>query len=305
MKKLLLMVMLGLFYGSQLAAVEFPGPLVKGEWLANNIDEVVVLDVRKNIKSFTDGHIPGAILVDVKEIRIERDINDKNITRMRPDPASFEKFMRAHGINSDSIVVLTHRGKTSGQVTGAARLYWHMKYFGFDRVTLLDGGNPSWVASLEDLVTEVDTVTPGNYVVGDEKPDMVATMEQVRAAMQDDAVTLIDTRELRYHVGLEKKDYVYANGHIPGSRNMPYKFLNPMKGGNRYFDRESYLSLLDSLRINTGDSLILYCNSGYEASSAWFVLREILGKQDVKLYDGSLHQWTQYETNPMTTRLAD
>ncbi|MGB5329028.1 MAG: rhodanese-like domain-containing protein [Gammaproteobacteria bacterium] len=305
MKKLLLLVMLGLFYGSRLSAAEFPGPLVKGEWLANNIDEVVILDVRKNIKSFADGHIPGAILVDVKEIRIEREINDRNMTRMRPDPASFEKFMRAHGINSDSMVVLTHRGKTSGQVTGAARLYWQMKFFGFDRVALLDGGNPSWVAALEDLVTEVDTVTPGNYVVGDEKPEMVATMEQVRSAMQDDAVTLIDTRELRYHVGLEKKNYVYAHGHIPGSRNMPYKFLNPMKGGNRYFDRESYLGLLDSLRIDTGDSLILYCNSGYEASSAWFVLREILGKQDVKLYDGSLHQWTQYETNPMTTRLAD
>ncbi len=305
MKKLLLLVMLGLLYGSRLAAGELPGPLVKGEWLANNIDEVVVLDVRKNTRSFADGHIPGAILVDVKAIRIEREINDRDITRMRPDPASFEKFMRAHGINSDSIVVLTHRGKTSGQVTGAARLYWHMKYFGFDRVALLDGGNPSWVAALEDLVTGVDTFTPGNYVVGDEKPEMVATMEQVRAAMQDDAVTLIDTRELRYHVGLEKKDYVYARGHIPGSRNMPYKFLNPVKGSNRYFDRETYLGLLDSLRIDTGDSLILYCNSGYEASSAWFVLREILGKQDVKLYDGSLHQWTQYETNPMTTRLAD
>ena len=305
MKKLLLMVMLGLFYGSRLAAVEFPGPLVKGEWLANNIDEVVILDVRKNIKSFADGHIPGAILVDVKEIRIEREINDRDMTRMRPDPARFEKFMRAHGINSDSMVVLTHHGKTSGQVTGAARLYWQMRYFGFDRVALLDGGNPSWVAALEDLVTEVGAITPGNYVVGDEKPDMVATMEQVRAALQDDAVTLIDTRELRYHVGLEKKDYVYAPGHIPGSRNMPYKFLNPVKGSNRYFDRESYLSLLDSLRIDTGDSLILYCNSGYEASSAWFVLREIVGKQDVKVYDGSLHQWTQYETNPMTTRLTD
>lgn len=305
MKKLVMLVMLGLFYGSRLAATELPGPLITGEWLVNNIDEVLVLDVRKDIKSFADGHIPGAILVNVKEIRIEREINDKNMTRMRPDPAGFEKFMRAHGVNNDSTVVLTHLGKTPGQVTGAARLYWQMKYFGFDRVALLDGGNPSWVASLEDLVTEVDVVTPGNYVVGDEKPEIVATMEQVRAALQDDAVTLIDTRELRYHVGLEKKDYVYAPGHIPGSRNMPYKFLNPVKGGNRYFDRESYLSLLDSLRIDTGDSLILYCNSGYEASSAWFVLREIVGKQDVKVYDGSLHQWTQYETNPMTTRLTD
>lgn len=143
MKKLLILAMLGLFYGSRLAAVELPGPLIDSEWLIDNIDEVIVLDVRKDIKSFADGHIPGAILVNVKEIRIEREINDKNMTRMRPDPAGFEKFMRAHGINNDSTVVLTHLGKTSGQVTGAARLYWQMKYFGFDRVALLDGGNPA------------------------------------------------------------------------------------------------------------------------------------------------------------------
>ena len=158
--------MLGFFYGSRSVAVEIPGPLVNGEWLANNIDEVVVLDVRKNVNSFADGHIPGAILVDVKEIRIEREINDRSMTRMRPDSASFEKFMRVHGINSDSVVVLTNRGETSGQVTGAARLYWHMKYYGFDRVALLDGGNPSWIAALEDLVTEVVRSGPSGIARG-------------------------------------------------------------------------------------------------------------------------------------------
>jgi len=304
MKKLLWLGLLGLLSGP-LRADELPGPLVNGEWLVNNRDGLMVLDVRKETGTFAEGHIPGAILVDVNRIRIEREIDGKTLTRMRPDPASFQQFMRAHGINDDSRIVITHRGEAPGHVAGAARLYWHMKYYGFDQVALLDGGNPAWVEALEDLVPADTMVAPGNYRVGKENSDIVATMQQVQAALGDDGVTLVDTRELRYHIGLEKKDYVYARGHIPGSRNLPYKFLNPMKGGTAYFDRETYLALLDSLRIDLDDSLIFYCNSAYECSSNWFVLHEIVGKKDVRIYDGSLHQWTQYESNPMTTRLTE
>ena len=131
-----------------LSADELPGPLVNGEWLVSNLEKVLVLDVRKETKTFAEGHIPGAILVDVNLIRIERRISDKNMTRMRPDAASFEQFMRAHGVDNDSLVVLTHRGEKPGHVTGAARLYWHMKYYGFEQVALLDGGNPNWVEAL-------------------------------------------------------------------------------------------------------------------------------------------------------------
>ena len=70
-------------------------------------------------------------------------------------------------------------------------------------------------------------------------------------------------------------------------------------------ENQASVVILDSLRIDMDDSLILYCNSAYECASDWFVLHEILGKQDVRVYDGSLHQWTQYESNPMTTRLSD
>ena len=129
-------------------------------------------------------------------------------------------------------------------------------------------------------------------------------MQQVQQALGQDSVTLIDTRELRYHVGLDKKDYVFAYGHIPGSRNLPYKFLHPAKKNMAYYSRDTLTDLLKSLRIDSDDELILYCNSGYEASSVWFALHEILGKSNVRMYDGSLHQWTQYESNPMTTRLT-
>ena len=151
----------------------------------------------------------------------------------------------------------------------------------------------------------MEPIVAGDYQVDGERPELLATMELVQQALADESITLVDTRDFRYHVGLEKKDYVFAYGHIPGSRSLPYKFLNPAKGSTCYLDHDSYVKLLDSLRIDMDDSLILYCNSAYECASDWFVLHEILGKQDVRVYDGSLHQWTQYESNPMTTRLSD
>ena len=112
------------------------------EWLVANLDSVLILDTRKQTESYAEGHIPGAILVDVNRIRVDRKI----LINMRPDAAVFQQFMRDHGVNDDSTVDITHPGETPGQVAGAARLYWNMKYYGFDRVSLLDGGNRAWVA---------------------------------------------------------------------------------------------------------------------------------------------------------------
>ncbi len=297
-----ILILVTQFVTNVLADSLFSGPLINAEWLADNIDEVVILDSRKELDTFTkEGHIENAILVDANKIRINRVIDGKKLTRMRPDAKNFQQFMRLHGINHDSQIVLTHRGKTPGHVAGAARLYWHLKYYDFNNVVLLDGGNAAWVAALEDLTEETIPVTEGNYKAGKEHAEIVATMQQVQSKLNDSSTTFIDTRAFRYHIGIDKKDYVYDYGHIPGSRNLPYKFLHPAKGNALYFPKEKLIDIISALRIDMNNELILYCNSAYECSSDWFVLRELLGHKQVRIYDGSLHQWTQYENNPMTT----
>ncbi len=309
MKRLLLLplvtcVLLSLAPVSAWAAA-FPSPLITADWLVEHRDGVHMLDVRKDLESFMEeGHMEGAVLVNSKDVRIQREVDGKKLTRMRQDAASFQAFMRRLGVNNNSQVVITHRGETPGQLAGAARLYWQMKLFGFDKVALLDGGNAAWVAALEDLVSEVAEVTPGDYTVGKEHHEIVATMPQVQQAVKTSSDTLVDTRDLRYHVGIDKKDYVFAYGHIPGSRLLPYKFLNPAKGAAVYFPKDALRQTLAALHIPEDKPLILYCNSAYECSSVWFALHEIIGKQDVRIYDGSLHQWTQYPDNPMTRELT-
>ncbi len=283
----------------------FPGALTNAEWLTEHIDEVTILDVRKDLRSFSEeGHIDNAILVDVSKIRVEREIDGKKLTRMRPDAKSFEQFMQQHGINKKSRIVITHRGKSAGQVAGAARLYWQMKFYGVKNVALLDGGNAAWVEALEDLTKEKTEVTPGDYTVGSKHPEILATMQQTQQAMKNKTATLLDTRNLRQHIGIDKKNYVFAYGHIPGAKILPYKLLNPAKGIAVYYSPDTLKNIIKNMGIDIGKPLILFCNSAYECSSVWLVFHEILGNKDARVYDGSLHQWTQYETNPMTTELG-
>lgn len=112
-----------------------PGPFVSTDWLAENTDDVIVLDVRKDIDSFSaEGHIEDAVLVNAKKVRVTRTIDGLELTRMLPDRKHFEKFMSEHGVSSNSTVVITHKGETPGDVAGAARHYWQLRYYGFDSV---------------------------------------------------------------------------------------------------------------------------------------------------------------------------
>lgn len=286
-------------------SMELPTPLVTADWLSENRNKVVILDVRKDLDGFEkEGHIENAILVDSKKVRVTRTINGVEVTRMLPDRKNFEDFMSAHGVSNDSAVVITHKGESAGNVTGAARLYWQLRYYGFSNVALLDGGNAAWVAALEDLVSQPTTFKQGTFTVSGEHPEILATLEDVRKVLKKGGATLVDTRSLRFHIGLEKRDYVYAYGHIPGSYDFPYKFMHPKKGAATFLPVERQKQTFKDLHIDSQAPLIVYCNSAYEASSVWFLLHELMGNRSVKVYDGSLHEWTMDKSNPMTSSLT-
>lgn len=288
------------------AAVQLPGPLVDADWLMQNIDDVRILDVRKDTDSFLkEGHIEGAVLVNARKIRVDRTQDGNELTGMLPDRAQYEAFMAAHGVSNDATVVITHRGIKAGNVAGAARLYWHMKYYGFERVALLDGGNQAWTDALGDLTTDATAVEAATLTAGTEQALYVAKKADVLKALHSDDVQLVDTRNLRFHIGLEKRDYVYDFGHIPGSRLFPHRFLHPEKGATVYFENDVIASTLRALDIDADKELILYCNSAYECSSVWFALHELMGKEDVRIYDGSLNEWTQDARYPMTRTVSN
>jgi thiosulfate/3-mercaptopyruvate sulfurtransferase len=305
----LILVLLALPYG--LYAKPAPGPLVDTAWLASNMNDVVILDIRANTKSFTakpafktdkksgkkklvrvGGHIPGARMVDYKKVRAKQTINGKQVDKMLPDKASFEALMQSVGANKDSTLIIVSRGQNSLDMTMATRLYWQLKYFGHDNMAILNGGTAQWIKDGHKVSSKPVKPTKGNWVATAERKDILATSDDVAKAVQDKSTQLVDNRTVDLYLGTWRKGYVYEKGHIPGAKNLSHLTLTKHGMGAEILPVEELQQLSAAMGVDTKQPTITYCNSGHLASGSWFVMHELMGNKNVKLYDGSMHEWT-------------
>ena len=292
-------------------AIEVPGPLVDTAWLSSNQSKVTVLDLRADIRSFTSkpayktnkktgkkrlvavgGHIPGAKLVKYKDIRTTVVINGKKVLKMLPDKTAFEKTMQGSGLKKDGAVVIVTKGLSNKDMTMAARLYWQLKYYGQDNMAILNGGMAQWIIEGKDITFDPSKPSAGNWTATAERKNLLATTEDVQKAVKDKSVQLVDNRSIDLYLGTWKKSYVYDKGHIPGAKTWPNAVLTTHGAGAKFLPDEQVQKLTTGLGIDTSKPTIAYCNSGHLASGGWFVMHELLGNENTKLYDGSMHEWT-------------
>ena len=293
-----------------LAAATVPGPLVETDWLAANLDKVVVVDVRKDTASFTKpakmakdkksgklklvavgGHIPGAHLVNYKKVRADRQIDGRKVTRMLPEKADFEKLVRTAGVNQDSAVVIVSKGLSNGDMTMATRLYWQMKYYGHDNMAILNGGMAQWLLDRREVDVSKPAAANGNWAATTTRDEILASSDDVAAAVGKKETQLVDYRRISLYLGKAKKSYVYDKGHIPGAKTFPNELIT--SGAPAKFPAiEELDKLYKAMNLDRGAPSIAYCSSGHLASGGWFLQHELLGNKNVKLYDGSMHEWT-------------
>ena len=291
-------------------AVSLPGPLVETDWLAKNKDNVVILEIRQDVKSFTKkpvfkkdkktgksklkkvaGHIPGSILVNYKKLRSNKKIDGRTVQKMLVSKAKFEKVMQKAGVNKDSAVVIVSKGKNNLDLTMATRFYWQMKYYGFDNMAILNGGMAQWIIDKRTVSSNKTKAKKGNWVATAERNEILASSKDVESAVNDKG-QLVDTRSISLYLGTwRKKSYVYDNGHIPGAKPYPNELLSSTMPA-KFLTVSDSKSLFKQMGIETDKQSITYCNSGHLATGSWFVLSELMGNKHVKMYDGSMHQWT-------------
>jgi thiosulfate/3-mercaptopyruvate sulfurtransferase len=331
MKRLLFFV-LPLFFAPQAAqAVQVPGPLVDTAWLEQNLDKVVVLDVRDNTRTFTtksrsgeggisggggnacgvktgpakivvSGHIPNAVLVPWNDVRVKRKVDGVELDKMLPEKAGFEKLMQQSSVNSDSAVVIATNGEIPPDVFFGTRLYWQLKYFGHDNVAMLDGGTAKWIAERRKISYDKSKPGKGNFQARAERKEMLATTADVQQAMQGQDTQLIDSRTLDFYLGLLKKEpFVAAKGHIPGAKVYPYPLLTSPEAPSTFRVADELKQLTAALGIDPGKPGITYCDTGHLSSGTWFIMSELLGNKGTRLYDGSMHEWTKDTSRPVAT----
>nr|VFK22077.1 MAG: thiosulfate/3-mercaptopyruvate sulfurtransferase [Candidatus Kentron sp. MB]VFK27675.1 MAG: thiosulfate/3-mercaptopyruvate sulfurtransferase [Candidatus Kentron sp. MB]VFK74385.1 MAG: thiosulfate/3-mercaptopyruvate sulfurtransferase [Candidatus Kentron sp. MB] len=320
-----LLCLAGLLGSASVSAGTLPGPMVDSDWLAKNLDKVLVLDVRKDVKSFEkrakgekgpggscgaggkkskkpmsgNGHVPGAVLAPLKKIFGKEKRDGKTVKLMAPKKKDFEKLMQRSGVNQDSAVVISGKGEQLPHTAYMTRLYWTMKYFGFENVAILDGGTAQWkMDGHKAEYGKSKRPARGNFTASAERREIRATLEEVVALTKGRAnAQILDARPEPFYLGLTYNRKVQSpdrKGHIPTARNFPVDLLIDTAGPTAtLYDKKDILKAAKLLGIDLmGASTVTSCHTGVKASITWFVLSELLGNKSVRLYDGSMLEWS-------------
>lgn len=287
--------------GGDPAAVVEPAmdSLVSVAWLEENLDDpdLVVLDCTVVVEpdgsggmrsvngrdSYESGHIPTAGFADLVG---ELSDGDSDLDFAIPSPEQFAAAMEKLGVSDTSRVVLYD---ASGSVW-AARVWWMLRWIGFDRAALLDGGLNAWTAAGHPLATESASRPAGRLTVN-LRPHLIADRDEVMAAIGNDSVTLIDSLPAAHYRG--EMTMYERPGHIPGAVNVPVFSALDETGRFRPLDE-----LQPIFAGNRDDRAITYCGGGIAASSNAFLMTR-LGFTDVAVYAASLQEWTADPENPM------
>jgi thiosulfate/3-mercaptopyruvate sulfurtransferase len=279
-------------------------PLVDVEWVKANIGKpgIVFLDLQP-AADYLRGHIPGAVNTNFeKDGWREERARDKVPDMLPEDLNKLAALIGRLGIDNKTHVVIVPPGQNYGDVGWATRIYWTFKVLGHDEVSILDGGMKAYTADKNNpLQTGPVTPDPKTFTVRF-RPEYLATVDDVKQAQADKKVQLVDLRPEDQHIGINRNPKATMNGTLPGAKNLPSPWLTENAGGS--FRNLAQLQELAKIAgVPTQGQQIMFCNTGHLASIGWFVMHELLGNKDVKLYDGSMVEWTKTKAGPVEQKV--
>jgi thiosulfate/3-mercaptopyruvate sulfurtransferase len=260
--------------------------LVTTDWLAEHLGDegLVVAEVDENPDLYDEGHIPGAIKLHWREDLqdpVERDLVEKE---------AFERLMGERGISNDTALVLY--GDKNNWF--AAYAYWYLKIYGHEDVRILDGGRQKWIDEGRELRTDAPEIASATYSASDRDESIRARRDAVLESLGADPV-LVDVRspqefsgELLAPPGYEQEGAL-RGGHIPKAKSIPW--ASAVRDDGTFKSAGELRELYAGKGVGPDQPVTAYCRIGERSAHTWFVLRELLGYQEVKNYDGSWTEW--------------
>ena len=276
-------------------------PLVSTNWLKQHLQDanVLVLDIRSaidggGVEAYQKGHIPGAVHSDYDKAgwRVTRG----GVPFMLPTLPELEKLIGELGIDEDTHVVVVPAGVHVTDFGSAARTYWTLKVAGVAKVSILDGGHAAWVAEKNQTESGASKPSPKIFSATLNKA-LLAEAAEVRKIEQSGGATLIDARPASFFAGKQKAPAAKAYGHIPGAVNADSATFYDAQA-NRLKPHAELAAIAATLPEGPA---VAYCNTGHWAATDWFVLSELLGRKDVRLYYGSMVEWTSDASRPLAS----
>ena len=283
-------------------------PFVSTQWLADNMGNksLVLLDVRAP-DTYSKGHIPGAAnFPGLGNFYVNLFSKETPWMELPEKKALFATIGKA-GITGDSIVVIV--GRTAGPmavyaIADATRVAITLLYAGIDNVAILDGGFDKWAS--EGKPTSTDPVQPNSRTYdGNEDKAMFVTKEYVEKVIGKSI--LVDARDSDAYFGLTQAPWEKRGGHIPTAKSLPSPWLWDLikdKDGvltyGIYKDSNVAREMASSvIGKDMGKEIIVYCGVGGYASTMYYMLTQVAGYKDVKIFDGSMQVWTDDPKAPV------
>lgn len=278
-------------------------PLVDVDWIkSHSCDEGVrVLDIRNPLDggSQTDylrGHIPCAVYTNYLKGGWRAADKQKTPGQLAPVD-KLEKLIGGLGIDNNTHVVIVHAGKNALDMGSATRVYWTFKVLGHDNVSILNGGLAAYSKDPKNKLEKGNNKPAAVAFEAHLRQDMVVGKDEVRAAMGNGTL-LVDNRPNNQFIGINRHGKAKRNGTIPGAVNLPESWLTQNNGG-AFRDVASLRKLYALAKVPTDGEQITFCNTGHWASLGWFASHELMGNQKVRLYDGSMVEWSADNSLPM------
>jgi thiosulfate/3-mercaptopyruvate sulfurtransferase len=235
-------------------------------------------------------HIPGAVFLDIDEVSDA----DSPYPHMLPPAHKFASRMQSLGARDGARFLVYD----NSPLHSAARAWWMLKAFGAHYVALLDGGFPKWKAEGRPVRSGREPHRHGHFTAFlDEKA--VAGKADVLALVGAGSHEIVDARPAARFAGADAEPRPgLASGHIPGARSLPQAEL--FKPDNSWKQGEALRAAFEAAGVDLSRPMVTLCGSGVTAAVLLFGAH-LLGKDDVRLYDGSWSEWGADPATPKAT----
>jgi thiosulfate/3-mercaptopyruvate sulfurtransferase len=259
--------------------------LVETDWVQEHLEDpsIRIVEVDENPALYEEAHIPGAIGFDWK-----KDLQDQ-VKRDFLGPKEFGDLLGGRGISNEHTAVLY--GDRNNWF--AAYTYWYLRYYGHDKVKLMNGPREKWISEGRPTSSDLPSYQAATFTAQEGDPGIRAMRDEVFQALGS-GTKLVDVRspaefsgELIAMAGYEQEG-AQRGGHIPGAASIPW--AQAVKEDGTFKDADDLAALYGGKGVKDG-SIIAYCRIGERSAHTWFVLHELLGEGDVKNYDGSWTEW--------------
>src|SRR5215472_4947218 len=283
-----------------MAEYAHPEVLVTTQWVADHVNDpkIRLVEVDVDTSAYDQGHIAGAV-----GWNWQSQLQD-NIRRDLIDKATLEKLLGQSGISNDTTIILY--GDNNNWF--AAYAFWQLKYYGHKDVRLMNGGRKKWLEEKRPLTTDAPKISTATYRATSPDESLRARKEQVFALLDKRGKgQLVDVRSVDEFTGKiiappGMSETAQRAGHIPSAANIPWSQAANEDGTFKSVDQLK--ALYQGKGVTGQDETIAYCRIGERSSHTWFVLRYLLGYNNVKNYDGSWTEWGNLIGAPIEKEVA-